>query len=212
MFSGIIQAIVAVRAIYEETNFKTYEIALPQKILSNVQIGSSISNNGCCLTVVAIKHNIVSFNLINETLKLTNMNSLKVGDLINIEKSISYHCDIGGHLMTGHIDCTGEIKKVFNLKKNNKIIWIKIKNSFFQKYFIQKGSVGIEGVSFSINKIIGDHIRICITPYTANQTTFGIKQVGNIVNIETDFMIKSIVDNVEKILSNTYLKKLNNIT
>lgn len=208
MFSGIIQAIVSVHTIYNEAHCKTYEVALPKKLLSHVKIGSSLSNNGCCLTVVSIKHNLVGFNLIHETLKLTNMNMIQVGDLINIEESMRYHHEIGGHLMTGHVDCTGEIKKVFYLKKKNKIIWIKIKNKYFQKYFIQKGSVGIDGVSLTINKIIGNYIRICITPYTEKMTTLGIKKEGNIVNIETDFIIKAIVNNVEKILSNNYLTKI----
>lgn len=208
MFSGIIQAIVSVHKIYEEINCKTYEVMLPTKLLSNLKIGSSLSNNGCCLTVITIKHNLVKFHVIHETLKLTNMNILQVGDLINIEKSIPYHHEINGHLMTGHIDCTGKIKKIFNLQKKNKIIWIQINKQYVQKYFIQKGSVGIDGVSLTINKIINSHIRICITPYTEKTTTLGIKKIGNIVNIEIDIITKSIINNVERILTNISLVKI----
>lgn len=207
MFSGIIQAIVSVNKISDDINFKTYEVSLPEKLLKNVKVGSSLSNNGCCLTIVAIKHNSVSFNVIHETLKSTNMNILKVGDLINIEKPIPYYHDIGGHLMTGHIDCTGEIKKIFNFKKKDKIIWIQIQHYRFQKYFIQKGSIGIDGVSLTINKIINNYIRICVTPYTLKATTLGIKKQGSIVNIEIDFITKSVVNSVERILSNNYLIK-----
>lgn len=205
MFSGIIQAIVSVHAIYDKDNLKIYEIALPKKLLLNIKIGSSLSNNGCCLTVTSIKNNLVSFNLIYETLKLTNMKTIQVGDLINIEESIPYHHNIGGHLMTGHIDCTGKIKRIFYINKNNKIIWIKINNKYFQKYFIQKGSIGIDGVSLTISKVINNHIRICITPYTEKTTTLGIKKEGNLVNIEIDFIVKSIVDRVERFLLNTDL-------
>lgn len=208
MFSGIIQAIVSVRTIYEETNFKTYTVTLPKTLLLNVKVGSSISNNGCCLTVISIKDNLVSFNLIHDTLKLTNMNILKIGDLINIEKSMCYHHEIGGHLMTGHIDCTGEIKKIVHLKRKNRIIWIKIKNRHFQKYLIQKGSIGVDGVSLTIQKVIDNYIRISITPYTSNTTTLGIKKAGNIVNIETDFITKSVVNNVERILSKINFTKI----
>ncbi|ADV33762.1 riboflavin synthase, alpha subunit [Candidatus Blochmanniella vafra str. BVAF] len=202
MFSGIIQAVVPVHQIYKETtHFIKYTIKFPPHLLIKLTIGSSISNNGCCLTVVSINQNLVSFHIIHETLKLTNMNKLKIGDLINIEKSIRYNSRIGGHLMNGHVDCTGEIKKVINFKKN-KIIWIKINNNYFQKYIIQQGSIGIDGVSLTINKILNNYIRICLIPHTTNNTTLGIKKTGNIVNIEIDFITKIITNTTEKILYN----------
>lgn len=201
MFSGIIQAVVPVHTIYEELNFKTYVVIFPQHLLSNIKIGSSISNNGCCLTVITIQHNYVSFNLIHETLKLTNMGILQVGDLINVEEPIKYHKKIEGHLMTGHIDCTGEIKKIIHYKKN-KTIWIKMKNKYYQKYIIQKGSIGIDGVSLTINKVLGIYIRICLIPYTIKKTTLGTRKIGDIVNIEIDFFVKTITNTVERILSN----------
>lgn len=207
MFSGIIQAVVSVCSIYEETNFKTYTVILPKEILSGLTIGSSLSNNGCCLTIISIKHNLVSFNLIHETLRSTNMSFIRIGDLINIEKPLGYCHEIGGHLMSGHIDCTGKIKKIFNLKGKNKIIWIKIKNQDFQKYLMKKGSIGVNGVSLTITKIINNYIRICLTPYTLKTTNLGVQILGDIVNIETDFIIKSIVDNVERILLSTNFQK-----
>lgn len=197
MFSGIIQAVVAINAICDTTHYRTYAVVFPENMLTNLKIGCSVANNGCCLTVISIKNNLVSFNLIHETLKLTNMSMLKIGDLINIERSLHYHSEIGGHLMTGHIDCTGTIKKIINLK-NNTIMWFKIKNQCFQKYILQKGSIGVEGVSLTISKIINDHMRVCLTPYTSIKTTLGIKKIGDIVNIETDFIIKTIVNSTEK--------------
>ncbi|URJ28389.1 riboflavin synthase subunit alpha [Candidatus Blochmannia vicinus (nom. nud.)] len=210
MFSGIIQAIVPVHAINVTTNFKTYIVTLPTHLLLNLKIGCSISNNGCCLTVIAIKHNLVSFNLIHETLKLTNMGMLKVGDLINIERPLSYHSEVGGHLMSGHIDCTGKIKKIIT-SKNNKIIWFRIKNKYFQKYILQQGSIGVEGVSLTISKIHNNYIRVCLTPYTAIKTTLGNKQINNIINIEIDIITKSVINSVERILSIVNLKNSTSI-
>lgn len=200
MFSGIIQAIVSVRTICDTTYYKTYTVVFPENLLVNLKIGCSVANNGCCLTVISIKHNLVSFNLIYETLKLTNMNILKIGDLINIERSLGYHSEIGGHLMTGHVDCTGKIKKIISVR-NNITMWFKIKNKYFKKYIIKHGSIGIEGVSLTVNKIINDYIRVCLTSYTATKTNLGLKQVGNTVNIETDFIIKTIINNTEKTLA-----------
>ncbi|WP_159715456.1 riboflavin synthase subunit alpha [Blochmannia endosymbiont of Camponotus nipponensis] len=208
MFSGIIQAVVPIHAIYESTNLKTYIIILPTHLLSNLKIGCSISNNGCCLTVIAIKYNLISFNVIHETLKLTNMGMLKVGDLINIERSLCYHSEIGGHLMTGHIDCTGKIIKII-ISKNNKIIWFSIKKKYFQKYILQQGSIGVDGVSLTVSKTLNNYIRICLTPYTATKTTLGDKQIGNIVNIEVDIIIKSVINAVDNRLSIINSKKNN---
>lgn len=210
MFSGIIQAIVPVHHISNTINYRTYVVAFPKNLLENLKIGYSVANNGCCLTVISIINNLVGFNIIYETLKLTNMNILKVGDLINIERSLSYHSEIGGHLMTGHIDCTGTVKKIITLK-TNKIIWFTIKNKNLKKYIIEKGSIGIEGVSLTVNKIINNYIRICLTPYTAIKTTLGIKKIGDIVNIETDFIIKTIMDNTEKNMSLINIQKKINI-
>lgn len=208
MFSGIIQTVVPVREIYNTTNYKIYTVVFPENLLKNLKIGCSVSNNGCCLTVISIKRNLVSFNLIYETLKLTNMNMLQIGDLINIERSLNYHSEIGGHLMTGHIDCTGEIKKIINFHTNI-IVWFKIKNKNFNKYIIKHGSIGIEGVSLTINKIINNYIRISLTPYTATTTNLGFKKVGNIVNIETDLTIKAIINNTEKTISTIIKTKMN---
>lgn len=206
MFSGIIQKIAYVHKVHEEIGCKTYSIFLPTELLSNIKIGSSIANNGCCLTVIAIKKNLVSFNLIRATLKLTNMHLLQKGDLVNIEEPVRYCSVIGGHLMTGHVDCTGEIKKIINLIKNNTIIWINIKNKFFKKYILPQGSIGIEGVSVTINRVFDNNIRVCLTPYTLQKTTLGVKKIGNIVNIEFDFIIKAIVNNVEQVLLHTNLQ------
>ncbi|URJ23450.1 riboflavin synthase subunit alpha [Blochmannia endosymbiont of Camponotus sp. C-003] len=206
MFSGIIQAVVPIHTIYESTNFKTYTIILPTHLLSNLKIGYSISNNGCCLTVIAMQHNLVSFNLIHETLKLTNMGMLKSGDLINIERSLSFHSEIGGHLMSGHVDCTGKIIKIIT-SENNKIIWFNIKKKYLKKYILHQGSIGVDGVSLTVSRIFNDYIRICLTPYTAIQTTLGSKKIGNVVNIEVDIIIKSVINSFERTLSIVNLKK-----
>lgn len=197
MFSGIIQAVVPVQEIYDTTNYRIYTVVLPESMLTNLKVGCSVANNGCCLTVISMQYNLVSFNLMHDTLKLTNMNILKMGDYINIERPLKYHSEIGGHLMTGHIDCTGKIKKIINFK-NSTVMWLRIKNKYFQKYIIQKGSIGIEGVSLTVNKIIKNYIRVCLTSYTITKTTLGTKKVGNTLNVETDYIMKAIVKNAEK--------------
>lgn len=202
MFSGIIQTVVSVHTIYEEADCKTYSMVFPKDFIVRIKIGASIANNGCCLTVIAIRNNLVSFNVINETLKLTNLNLLQIGDLVNIEEAMRYYDTIGGHLMTGHIDCTGKIRKIINLNKKNTIMWIKIKNKCFKKYVLPQGSIGIDGVSITINRVYNHHIRICLTPHTLQKTTLGIKKIGDIVNIEMDFMLKAVFNHVKEILLN----------
>lgn len=144
-----------------------------------------------------------------ETLKLTNILLLKTGDLVNIEEPIRFCDKIEGHLMTGHVDCTGKIKKIIN-SENNKIIWIKI-NSRFQEYIIQQGSIGIDGISLTINKAIDNYIRICLTPYTIANTTLGIKRRDSIVNVEIDIFVKSMFVFYSKRLCNINYIKINKI-
>lgn len=209
MFSGIIQAVVPVQAICDTINYRIYTVTFPESMLTDLKVGCSVANNGCCLTVISVQYNLVSFNLMHDTLKLTNMKILKMGDYINIERSLKYHSEIGGHLMTGHIDCTGKIKKIINLK-NSTVMWLIIKNKNFQKYIIQKGSIGIEGVSLTVNKIVKNYIRICLTSYTITKTTLGTKKVGNTLNVETDYIMKAIVKTAEKyFLPFIYQKKIN---
>ncbi|HBO37635.1 MAG TPA: riboflavin synthase, partial [Pasteurellaceae bacterium] len=111
MFTGIVQGTATIHSIIEKTNFKTHIIKIPQELLIDLEIGASIAHNGVCLTVTHIDGDLVSFDLMTETLRITNLGGLKAGDSVNIERAMRMGAEIGGHILSGHIYCTAQVKQ-----------------------------------------------------------------------------------------------------
>ena len=103
MFTGIVQGIAPIHSVIEKTNFKTHVIKMPQELLTDLEIGASVAHNGVCLTVTKIDKDLVSFDLMTETLRVTNLGSLREGDYVNIERAMRMGTEIGGHILSGHI-------------------------------------------------------------------------------------------------------------
>lgn len=209
MFTGIIETISTILDIKEKKNFRTQYICLPKTMLSNLNIGDSISNNGCCLTITKINNNIVSFDIIKETLRLTNLGQLKIGDKVNLERSASLQKEIGGHLMSGHIMCTAKLVKI-NISENNKQVWFSLCKDNLLKYIFNKGYIGIDGISLTIGKIKNNCFCVNLIPETITRTTLGEKKIQDIVNIEIDLQTKVIVDSLERILFSNKLSLILN--
>ncbi|CUX97169.1 riboflavin synthase [Candidatus Hoaglandella endobia] len=190
MFTGIIQATVPLVAIEEKSNFRTHFIPL----LPGLTIGASVAHNGCCLTVTRIENDMVSFDLMEETLRLTNLSVLKVGDEINLERAVSLHTEIGGHLMSGHIFCTAELAKIVS-SENNRQIWFTMPDRMM-KYILYKGYIGVDGISLTVGQVVNNSFAVYLIPETLQRTTLGTKQLGEHVNIELDSQIHAIVDTV----------------
>lgn len=203
MFTGIIQGIAKLKVIKEKNFFRTYTIKLPKKMIKNLKLGSSISNNGCCLTVSCIKNNLISFDIIKETLDVTNLGNLNVGDKINVERSVKLQDEIGGHLMSGHIATTAKIIKIIQLH-NNYEMWFFFKNNNFMKFIFKKGFIGIDGISLTVNKIFKNTFSINLIPKTLLSTTIGLKKLGQFVNIEIDFKTQIIVESMERFLKKSF--------
>lgn len=199
MFTGIIQGIAKIKKIKEKKNFRTHIIKLPKNMVSNLKLGSSLSNNGCCLTVSNIKKNLVSVDIIKETLNKTNLGHLNIGDKINIEKSMNLKDQIGGHIMSGHITTTAKIIKIFQ-SINNYVICFILKDFNFMKFVFYKGFIGIDGISLTVNKIYKNTFYVSLIPTTLLLTTIGLKKVGQYVNVEIDFQTQIIVESVERFL------------
>ncbi|HDC0239230.1 TPA: riboflavin synthase, partial [Escherichia coli] len=112
MFTGIVQGTAKLVSIDEKPNFRTHVVELPDHMLDGLETGASVAHNGCCLTVTEINGNHVSFDLMKETLRITNLGDLKVGDWVNVERAAKFSDEIGGHLMSGHIMTTAEVAKI----------------------------------------------------------------------------------------------------
>lgn len=200
MFTGIVQGTGTVVSIDEKPNFRTHVVRLPEDMLDNLQLGASVSHNGCCLTVTEVNGDLVSFDLMKETLRLTNLGELKEGDSVNLERAACFNDEIGGHLMSGHIICTAEVAKILT-SENNRQIWFRMPHEDLMKYVLHKGYIGIDGISLTIGEVTRTRFCVHLIPETLQRTTLGTKRLGDKINIEIDPQTQAIVDTVERVLA-----------
>lgn len=200
MFTGIVQGTGTVVSIDEKPNFRTHVVRMPEDMLDNLQLGASVSHNGCCLTVTEVNGDLVSFDLIKETLRLTNLDDLNVGDSVNLERAARFNDEIGGHLMSGHIICTAEVAKILT-SENNRQIWFRMPHEDLMKYVLHKGYIGIDGISLTVGEVTRTRFCVHLIPETLQRTTVGTKRLGDKINIEIDPQTQAIVDTVERVLA-----------
>ena len=200
MFSGIVQGMGKVVAIDDLENLRKINIQLPKGTTDNLTIGASIANNGCCLTITNINNDTVSFDLMAETLAKTNLGYLKVGDPVNIERALKVGDEIGGHLMSGHIITTVAIIRIQNTKSHY-TVWFRLPENL-HKYILPKGFVGLDGCSLTVGEVRQNEFCVHLIPETLQRSLFGMREVGDFVNLEIDAQTQAIVDTVEKVLQN----------
>lgn len=200
MFTGIVQGTAQIKAITEAANFRTHVVEMPQEMLKGLQIGASVAHNGVCLTVTEIRDNLVSFDLMQETLKITNLGELKAGDFVNIERAMQMGTEIGGHILSGHVYCTADIVERLP-SENNLQIWFQLPNQDTMKYVLTKGFIAVDGISLTIGEVREQRFCVNLIPETIHRTLIGKKTVGEKVNIEIDPQTQAIVDTVERYLA-----------
>lgn len=200
MFTGIVQGTAKVVSIDEKPNFRTHVVALPEAMLPGLETGASVAHNGCCLTVTSINGPLVSFDLMKETLRITNLGELDVGSEVNVERAAKFSDEIGGHLMSGHIITTAEVVKIL-ASENNRQIWFKVQDASLMKYILYKGYIGVDGISLTVGEVTPTRFCVHLIPETLERTTLGNKKLGHKVNIEIDPQTQAIVDTVERVLA-----------
>ncbi|MFA0077918.1 riboflavin synthase subunit alpha [Vibrio artabrorum] len=200
MFTGIVQGMATVVAIDKKASFQTHTIELTDNMVEGLAIGASVAHNGCCLTVTDISANHVAFDLMQATLRLTNLGQLKVGDKVNVERAAKLGDEIGGHSMSGHIALMAKLVEVIKTE-NNRTLWFELPEASM-KYVLSKGYIGVDGCSLTIGEVEGNRFSVHLIPETLNRTLFGAREVGDDVNIEFDPQTQAIVDTVERVLAN----------
>lgn len=194
MFTGLIEEIGTIHTIKKGLNSAQITIGAT-KILSDVKLGDSISTNGVCLTVIEFTKNSFTVDVMPETMRRSNLNNLKHGSLVNLERALKVNDRLGGHIVSGHIDGVGKIKKI---EEEDNATWVSIEaSSNILKYIIEKGSIAIDGTSLTIAYAGLDIFKVSIIPLTKDKTTLLGKTVGDEVNLECDMMGKYI----ERLLS-----------
>ncbi len=195
MFTGIIIEMGQITSLKKRRGGAILSLKTPT-IAGTAKIGDSIAINGVCLTVVSINNNELSFDLSDETLRATNLGSLKAGDRVNLEPSLTPDSRIGGHFVTGHVDSTGKIKSKENLGDMLKFE-IQAEPDIL-KYLVRKGSIAVDGISLTVVDILKESFTLIIIPHTAKLTTLGFKNPGDTVNLETDILGKYVAKFLNK--------------
>ena len=189
MFTGLILEMGEISSFKKRSGGAILSLKA-NEVASTAKKGDSISVNGVCLTVVSKNNNTLSFDLSEETLRCTNLGSLKTGNIANLEPSLRPDSKIGGHFVTGHVDAAGRIRSKVNIGDMMKVEIEAPSNVI--NFLVEKGSVAVDGISLTIVDILKDGFTVVIIPHTAKLTTIGFKGPGDTVNIEVDILGKYV--------------------
>lgn len=193
MFTGIVEGLGKVKRLIMKGADAVLEIETGIN-LAEVSIGDSIAVNGACLTVTSKNQQIFQADVSAETLSRTTLKLLQAGHKVNLEKSLRAGGFVGGHFVLGHVDATGRILSL--MQKSGSLIMAVEMNENISRYIVEKGSVALDGISLTVNKLEKSRFYVNIIPHTAANTTLVIKKEADLVNIETDILGKY----VEKLL------------
>ena len=189
MFTGIIEEIGTVRSIRKGSVSASIEIGCSE-ILEDVKIGDSIAVNGVCLTATALTGSGFTADVMHETLNRSSLGALKAGSHVNLERAMAAGGRFGGHIVSGHIDGTGTIRR---LERDENAVWYTIGcGSDLLRYIIEKGSIAIDGISLTVAKVAQDSFSVSIIPHTLSETILAEKKLGDTVNLENDCIGKYV--------------------
>ena len=193
MFTGIVAGTAEITRIIEKKEIRSFSIDLGP-YLENLTVGASVSIDGVSLTVVTINGDIVDFDVIDETLRRTTMSMKEEGDNVNIERSLKFGDELGGHILSGHIMTKARILEIEEKGEGVDII-IEIPEDV-NPYIMEKGYIAIDGISLTIGSVSNNSFELHIIPETLRVTTIGQKDVGEFVNLEIDSQTQSIVQTI----------------
>ena len=193
MFTGIVQGMRKISLVSDIECGRKLRIQLDD-ISGNLKHGASVAVNGVCLTAVKISQGWVEFDIIQETHNRSNLSALKSGDSVNIERACSYGDEVGGHHVSGHVDCMAIIKKIYN-SPNNRDVEVSCDKQWLT-YLIPKGWITVDGVSLTVVDVGENWFSVSLIPETLNQTALRLKTEGQKVNLEFDHTVKVMVHTI----------------
>ena len=199
MFTGIVQGLCRVAAVVDEPGLRRLRIDLGELALG-LETGASVAVNGTCLTATQIDAGRVGFDLIRESADRSNLGAIRTGDLVNIERSLKFGDEIGGHVLSGHVADVVTVAQI-DAAANERTIWFDVAPQWLP-YLFHKGFVALDGASLTIARVDRDRRRIAVSliPETIARTTLGRSVVGDRVNLEIDAQTQAIVTTVERLL------------
>ena len=193
MFTGIVVGTGKVEKITKDTKNRTAVKMTVNlgKHSKGLKIGESVALNGVCLTVTKLSKNKGSFEMIEETTKKTDLGNLKTGNIVNIERSLKAGDRLEGHFVLGHVDGVATLKKIQKKPKEVQI-WFEVPKKL-ARYIVKKGSIALDGISFTVVEIKKNLVSVCLIPHTIQVSNFKTKKIGDKINIETDILGKYIL-------------------
>ena len=189
MFTGLVQALGTVRGVNDAQGGRRLCIAEPD-LAPKLELGESIAVDGACLTVVARTGDTFDFEVGPETLEKTTLGQLTAGARVNLERALRVGDLLGGHFVTGHVDCVGTVIEEV-VTGEWLTVWFGIPEEF-EPLLVSKGSVAVDGVSLTIVDVKRDRFSVMLIPHTRNHTTLGLKAPGAAVNLEFDMIAKHV--------------------
>lgn len=193
MFTGIVEETGRV-TVFEPRAEAWRLVVAARAALVDLTLGDSIAVNGCCLTAVQADGESVQFDVLEESRRVTSFSALKIGSLVNLERSLRFGGKVGGHFVTGHVDTIGAIE-VFEARGKDYYLKVRIPPEA-GRLIVHKGSIAIDGISLTVAEVTGTAFAVWIIPHTLEVTNLRQKQVGDPVNLEFDLLGK----HVEKLL------------
>lgn len=193
MFTGLVEGQGTIVTVTPEPAGIRLVVAPPATMLSPqdpVALGDSIAINGCCLTVIEIRHDHWSFQAGTETLSKTNLGELQAGDLVNLERSLPVNGRLGGHFVQGHVDGQGTVAAID--RDGEWVVMTFQVPAALARLMVPKGSVAVDGISLTVVDVAGDRFRVALIPHTLSVTTLGARRIGDHVNLETDILGKYV--------------------
>ena len=199
VFTGIVEGTGTISNVVVLDNLTQISIDMPSKFSNEIKIGASVCVDGVCLTVCSIDNDNLSFDVIMETLNVTTFSNVKIGDIVNVERSMKLGDELGGHLLSGHVSTTATISKLEN-PENNHIITFQTDLETI-KYIFPKGYIALNGVSLTIGEVDKSNqtFNVYLIPETLRLTNLGNKVVGNRINLEIETQTRNMVDTLSEI-------------
>ncbi len=194
MFTGIVEETGIVKTLAKQSNGAVITVEC-SKVLEGTKLGDSIAINGVCQTVVEFSSDKFRAKVSDETLAVTTFDKLKAGDRVNLERALTLNTRLGGHIVSGHVDCVGKFVSIEKLTDFYNLEFEIPQEQ--EKYVVHKGSITVNGISLTVAQIIGNVFKVAIIPHTFENTNLKNLKIGDYVNIETDILGKY----VEKLLS-----------
>lgn len=204
MFTGIVQSQAEVYSVENNNNLSHIIIRVTPNLVEGLTLGASIAINGVCLTVVKFEKikadGFISFDIIDETLAISNLAEIKVGSKVNVERSLKMGDELGGHIVSGHVHTKAILTQLLE-SETNCSMYFSIEKQWY-KYISSKGFITLNGISLTVGELTKDTFSVYLIPETLSRTNLAALQVNDEVNVEFDQQTITIVNTIERLKLN----------